>query len=102
MRMLLAMYRHKSASLILHFAKGKKHVRLSDFHARQPRKGHGSKLLTDVLEYCDDLGATVFLEVVSEDRKVMSNSKLVKFYERFGFVKIGPGKPIMMKRKPKK
>lgn len=99
MKLVLAMYKYKSASLIMNFAGGLKNVILTDFYAAHPKKGHGSRLLAEVTAYCDELGATVLLEARSGNPK-MSNSKLRELYERFGFVRIG--KSNMMKRKPKK
>lgn len=99
MKLVHAMFKHKSASICMNFAGGKKTaVVLTDLIAQSPRKGHGSKLMKDVVAYADMLGRDLLLEAVA-DRVTISQSNLVKFYKRFGFEKIGPGKPVIMRRK---
>lgn len=91
---------HKSASLYL-TVWDKKRATLHDFYAQDPGQGHGTKLLKKALRLCDQRKITVVLEVNSGYPERMSNKKLRKWYEKFGFVMYLPGDTPWMERRPK-
>lgn len=95
------MYTHKSSSILLTIWDEKRGA-LSDFYSRKTGKGHGSKLLAEVVHICDATNLTVILQAQSGNPK-MTTKKLVKFYKRHGFEVLGKKKPpILMRRDPTK
>ena len=102
--MKITIFSYESASLIL-TESGKKYTSvITDFRAIIPKKGHGTKALKKAVKYCDRKNIKVILEVESGNPDV-SNTKLRKYYQRFGFVALGPRPykmPIIMQRNPRK
>jgi GNAT superfamily N-acetyltransferase len=96
------MYTHKSSSLLLTIW-DEKHAALADFYSQKKGKGHGSKLLAEVVHICDATNLSVILQAESGNPK-MKTKNLVKFYKKHGFEVLGNSKksPVLMRREPTK
>ena len=91
---------YESAKALLHvFENGL--ASLSDVHVTDLRQGHATGLMKQIEQYADDNNLQVMLEVrrYGDPHHGMSNAQLEQFYSRFGFVRQGERKPIVMIRK---
>lgn len=70
--------------------------------ANKKQEGHGSNVMGQITAYADSHSLTLLLTAqgYGKAHDMMDNSKLVQFYERFGFVPQSIRKPIRMIRHP--
>jgi len=74
---------------------------LSNLFSRHRGQGHATAVMKKVIAYADKNGLEIKLLVQRyghTDRKALDNLQLIAFYEKFGFQRIGEGRPIMMVR----
>lgn len=78
-------------------------AKLVDVYSEIRGQGHATQLLTSIMEDVDRKGITLWLEVqgYGDPHTVLTNSQLIRFYERFGFDVIDHTHcPIQMVRYP--
>jgi hypothetical protein len=72
---------------------------ISDLESTEKRKGHGTAVMRSATRFADDSNLTLTLQVESSNcENGLSDTQLISFYEKFGFVvKDEDTTPFMMR-----
>lgn len=104
----VAGFGHESASVLL-TVWDDEHATVSDLSSKVRNKGHASGVLHKVINLADDLGLVLLVEVEAYENGIvatpvegLSNTQLVGFYGKFGFMVVNEGEfPVLMERAPR-
>ena len=80
-----------------------KTAKLYNVYSEIRGQGHATHLLSSIVEFADDEGITIWLDVQSygDPHTVLTNSQLITFYEKFGFDVLDRShRPVRMVRYP--
>jgi GNAT superfamily N-acetyltransferase len=96
------LFKVKSAQATLHIADDKS-AKITNVYSQIRGQGHASALFEDIIRFADENRMMLWLEVrrYGKPQSGLSNSGLVTFYQKFGFVIVDDDKnPVMMARRP--
>lgn len=97
-------FSYGSASVNLILWKNQNHATVSGLHSKQRGIGHATKLMQQVIDFADEYGKRLILTAcATEPESGLSQTQLVRFYEKFGFVVVNEAATSfqVMERNPK-